>query len=154
MNNIVNVIDWMALLKIAIAGVVSGGIGLAIINWIRHRPEDAAKAKKTQAEADEIEAKRAILKTERDEKIFAISTQLVERLSLECEITKKELDTTIQELQQVRAALITANDRCKEMEDALRRERDNNKLCASEIEQLRVELEKLKREDRRARGPN
>jgi uncharacterized coiled-coil DUF342 family protein len=154
MNQLTNVIDWMALLKIVIAGLVSGGVGLAVINWIRHRPEDAAKAKKTQAEADEIEAKRAILKTERDEKIFDLQEKLVVRLSQECEATKKELDTTIQDLQQVRANLIEANKRCKEMEDALRRERENNKQCFGEIEQLKIELEKLKREDKRSRGPN
>lgn len=126
----------------------------SLINWRRHRPEDAAKAKKTQAEADEIDAKRAILKTERDEKIFAIQEKLVERLSQECETTKNELDSTIQELQVVRAALLKANNRCKEMEDALRRERENNKQCFGEIEQLKIELEKLKREDKRSRGPN
>jgi hypothetical protein len=40
------------------------------------------------------------------------------------------------------------------MEDALRRERENNKQCFGEIEQLKIELEKLKREDKRSRGPN
>lgn len=149
MNQIANVIDWMALLKIIVAGVISGGLGLGLINWIRHRPEDAAKAKKTQAEADEIEAKRSMLKTERDEKIFAIQEKLVERLSQECESTRKDLDDTIQELQQVRANLIQANQRCKEMEDSLRREKENNKNCMGEIEQLRVELERLKRENNR-----
>jgi hypothetical protein len=79
MKEIASGIDWYALLRIVLATVGSGGIGALVILWARHRKEDAAKAKKTDAEAEEIEAKSNLIRLERDERIFDISTKLVER---------------------------------------------------------------------------
>lgn len=143
MNKLLDItIDWNSLLKIVLVTLGSGGIGWALIAWRRHRPEDAAKAKKTLAEA-------ALINLQRDERVFEISTKLVEKLSEECEVTKKELDLTLRQLHEVRKDLDKANKRCMDLEDSLYREKESNKLCAIEIEQLKIELEKIRREDRR-----
>lgn len=142
-------IDWNSLLRIVSVTIGSGGIAGLLILWVRHKKEDSAKAKKTLAEAEEIEGRSALIRLERDERVFEISTKLVEKLSEECEVTKKELDFTLKQLHEVRLDLDKANKRCKELEDSLYRERESNKLCATEIEQLRIELEKIRREDRR-----
>ena len=147
MNNVV--VDWNALLKIISASACSALVFVALINWRRHSKEDAAKAKKTEAEAKEIEEKRSMIRLERDERIFEISTKLAEKLSEECELTKRELDLTLKELNEVRQALAKANQKCSELQTSLERERENNKICSAEVEQLKIELERLKREDRR-----
>jgi acyl-homoserine lactone acylase PvdQ len=150
MNKLLEInIDWAALLKIGLATLGSGGIGALIILWARHRKEDSAKARKTMAEAEEIEERSAMIKLQRDERIFEISTKLVEKLSQENETTRKELDSAINELHQVRNDLNKANKRCADLELSLEREKENNRICAAEMEQLMVELERLKRESNR-----
>lgn len=143
MNKLMDInIDWNSLLKIVLVTVGSGGLGWALIAWRRHKPEDAAKAKKTLAEA-------RLIQLQGDERVFEISTKLVEKLDQENEATKKELDLTQKQLNEVRQDLDKAKKRCMDLEDALNREKESNRLCAIEIEQLRVKLEKIERENRR-----
>lgn len=155
--------DWSALWDIAKATIASAGlylIVLGLINWRRHKPEDAAKARKTLAEekkalaeAEEIEERAAALKLQRDEKIFDIQAKLADKLYQDNEQTKKKLDETIEELHAVREDLQKANRRCGELEEMLLKERENNKICATEVEQLKVQLEILKRDNDRNKGP-
>lgn len=152
--------DWSALLKILVSAVCSSGVVIALIMWRRHRKQDAAKADKDLAEAEKVRQEAAMLKLERDERIFEVSIKLVDKLSKECEATKQELELTQDELFKIRetlvnmkAALHDSNKRCMELEESLNREREKNRACQIEIEQLRIELEKYRREESR-RGPS
>ena len=132
----------MDLVKIITVSLATGGIGLAIINWIRHKPEDAAKARKDNAEADEVYGKWALLKTQRDEIIFERQEKLIERLNKECEGTRKELDEALKELREVKT-------RCNNLEKDLIASQERNRTQAAEIEQMQIELNRFRRENNR-----
>jgi uncharacterized coiled-coil protein SlyX len=128
--------------KVLTAAIFSVGVFLAIISWIRHSKEDAAKAKKTEAEAEEIKEKWAMLKTQRDEIIFERQEKLIERLNTECEATRKELDEALDKLRDV-------TTKCSHLEKDLIAAQERNRTQASEIEQLQIEVNRLRRENNR-----
>jgi chromosome segregation ATPase len=146
-------IDWLALLKYVGSFLMAGGIFKAITDAIRHRKEDAAKAiltaaeaEKVNAEAEKVNAESTLLHVQSGERIFDTSMKMVDWLSKENDRTKKELDSAWGLIHELRSALEKMTQKATELEESLLRERESNRTCRVEIEQLRVELARYKRD--------
>jgi predicted RNase H-like nuclease (RuvC/YqgF family) len=130
--------NWVALLKIIGSGVIGAGLWAIvreIIRWVRHRPEDLAKAEKMKAEAKEITLRGKL-------DVFERQDLIIKHLDEECEQTKKQLE----EAQKI---IIGLRTQLASLEALLNKEQENNRTCTSEVEQLRIEVSRLKRDGRR-----
>lgn len=132
-NNLLILLDVTMPIWLAVLGIILGptGIAAAFITFVRFRKKDRADITKTDAETEKIKAEATEIKAKAEVSIASESLKLAKALSDQCEITKKELEQTQEQL-----------DKANEI---LRDLREKNYSCMSEVNRLRVEIERYQR---------
>ena len=122
-------------------GILGGGtFASAVIfglKWIRYRGKDKSDIDKTDAEAEKIKSEARDIRAKADVTVAEAALKLAERLGQECDMTKRQLEKTQQDLLQVTAKL-------QEVQFDLERQIEKNNLMATEIIRLTSELDKYK----------
>jgi hypothetical protein len=159
-------IAWYQVLGLVFSGGV-GGVVLYILGWIRYRKKDKSEIELAEGEfsikeatADKIKAEANQLTKQTEISVADAALKITERLSIQLEAKDKELDSTQEELNNVRSELFEmqrksaeVNQRCEKLQRDLDHEKDKNRELIGEVEQLRLQLEKIKRSQSGNRGP-
>ncbi len=137
--------DFWNFLKIAGAsvGFIFSARGfIALIDLYRHRKEDLAKARKMNAEAD-------LLQIEKKSEEFKLSTEILQSLNRENENSRNQLEAAHNEIYKLRGLLAETTSKLNQLEKELQKAEEKNRECAIKIEELEVELSRLRRDGHR-----
>lgn len=119
-------------------------IVLFLLRWIRFKPKDNASVNRENAETDKVKAEAAEIKAKADVTIVDSAFKLIQRLSDECDMAKKQLEKTQNDLDSAQNSLRNAIDKLNEVQNELNQERQKNKQMSLQIENLTEEIKKLK----------
>lgn len=138
------VVEWSQVLSSA--GIVSflGTITLFLLKWKRFKPNDVAQVNMKNAETEKVKAEAAEIKAKADVTIVDSAFKLIQRLSDECDMTKKQLEKTQDDLDSALESLRNATQKLNEVQNELNNEREKNKVMSERIVTLTEELSKLK----------
>jgi len=124
-----------------VLGLLGGGtlgvIIVAVINAVRFRKKDTALVGRTDAETIKIQAEAAEIKAKAEVTVADAALKLAQRLSDECDITRKQLEKSQVDLARITSELET-------LKDELEEERRKNEIKDSLVNELRDEIRKLK----------
>jgi septal ring factor EnvC (AmiA/AmiB activator) len=151
-------IQWYQVLTLVGSGGIAG-ILLGILAWIRFRKKDQADIVVTEGEAQVKEATAMKIMADADSvtkqtqiNVADAALKIAETLRTQLEVKGKELDETQEDLNTVRKELfemqkksIEVTQRCEKLQSDLDRERDKNRELLTEVEQLKVQLEMIRR---------
>lgn len=115
-----------------------------VLKWIRFRSNDSAVVNMKNAETEKVKAEAAEIKAKADVTIVDSAFKLIQRLSDECDMTKKQLEKTQTDLDSAQDSLRNAIQKIEEVQSELNKEREKNKAMAERINTLTEEINKLK----------
>jgi outer membrane murein-binding lipoprotein Lpp len=141
------------------SGLGLGAIVLFILRWIRFKSKDNADVNRINAESGKINAESDRLRAEANEikskaevSVADAALKLAERLGeqvndtrMELEETSKKLHETETELYACRRIISINEETIKTIRAELDRERIANRELQAEIEQLKLEIQKIKK---------
>lgn len=132
--------NWGALVNMIFSGVGLAGILLAFIAWRRFRVIDKAKAIKIEAEAGELQEKTLDWRTQRDEKMFGVSSAILDRLNSENTMRTQQLEETEAELREIKHLLFDATNKCSLLEQKVKMYEEQSAECHKVIEKMKAQL--------------
>ncbi len=126
------------------SGIGLGGLILFLLKWKRYKNKDVSAVNKEDAETEKIKAEAYEVKAKADVTIVDSAFKLIQRLSDECDMTKKQLDKTQNDLNYAQQSLRDATNKLNEVQVELENEKRKNILMSEEIVKLRAEIDKYK----------
>lgn len=139
-------LQWGQLLTGAGVTGLIGSIILFLLKWKRFNKKDNASVNRENAETEKVKAEAAEIKAKADVTIVDSAFKLIQRLSDECDMTKRQLEKTQIDLDSAIESLRAATSKLNEVQTELNHEREKNKKMAIEIETLTSQINSMKNE--------
>lgn len=136
-----------------IAGLLLGGSGLTTIiifglKWIRERKADVQDVNIKKANVDKIAAEATEARARADVGVADAALRWAEKLTLECNKTREQLDKSEKDLEVALNSLRDATIKMSEAQHDLKNERQKNIFMSAEVEKLHAEIERLKQQQK------
>lgn len=160
MNGIPNLLEvqWYQVLAIMLPTGI-GGIILGILAWIRFAPKDKADVRSTEgdvevksATAEKIKAEANQLTKQTEINVADAALKIADSVRVQLIEKEKELEKTQDELNDLRKVQfelnqknLEINNRCEKLQKDLDKEKELNRDLITEVEQLKLQLEQLRR---------
>lgn len=118
---------------------------LFLLNWKRFAPLDTQDVNIKSATVEKIKAETEETKSKAEVSVADAALRWAERLTMECNKTKEQLDKAEKDLDIALDSLRDTTIKMSEVQHDLKNERQQNTLMKYQIEQLKLEIEKLKK---------